>query len=147
MDSWNGKPIHQVNYTLITSSPTDLGVRHEEGLHFVLGMNSKRHYVKPSYPWQWVCELLYNETRSVGGCFKPAICVFYKERFLRWLHLITALRNFPSENINLHQKTMYSIVIYKKKKKSLIVLSIQAGVGSTPYSNAKSSEHSSRDWM
>lgn len=29
MDSWNGKPIHQVNYTLITSSPTDSRVRHE----------------------------------------------------------------------------------------------------------------------
>lgn len=27
MDSWNGKPIHQVNHTLITSSPTDLGGR------------------------------------------------------------------------------------------------------------------------
>ena len=66
MDSRNGEPIHQVNYTLIMSSPADLGVRREEGLHFVLGMNSERHYVKPSYPR--ACELLYNKTQSVEGC-------------------------------------------------------------------------------
>lgn len=30
-------------------------------------MNSKQHYVKPSYPW--VCELLYNYVKSVDGCW------------------------------------------------------------------------------
>lgn len=48
MDSQKGKPIHQVNYTLITSSPTDFGSETSGvgggGLRFVLGLNSKRRY-------------------------------------------------------------------------------------------------------
>lgn len=88
MDSWNGKPIHQVNYTLIMSSPADLGVRHEEGLHFVLGMNSKRHYVKPLiHDSVNYCTIKRGLLKDVD---QPTICVFYKDRFLKWLHLINA---------------------------------------------------------
>lgn len=59
MDSQKGKPIHQVNYTLITSSPTDFGSETLRGgwgvVRYALGLNSKRRYVSASHPR--VCEL------------------------------------------------------------------------------------------
>lgn len=72
-------------------------------------MNSKQHYVKPSYPWRWVCELLYNYMQSVDGCWSANHLLDLQRKC--WSGSIWSLLCKSLWIYNLHQKTTHSVVI------------------------------------